>query len=364
MLYSLKAARGLLLGIAGIAMLVLFITAFGCGGDKGADSKIIVRNPQKRVPVAIVTQPPALDSSVVVTAEPEEIVVSIPESPEEVTYEEAEAVFTDRNYTRSVELFAIYTERKSENPWGFYMLGLSSWKVGDHASAEGAFKRALELDPRHVKSQLNLSRVYLDTGRPHEALSGIDQALSIDPESNTAYRLQGRAFRELGENEAAIGAYRQAILLDEQDAWSMNNLGQVFIELERFDEALPPLARATQLDSDNAIFLNNLGMAFERTGHFRAAEETYRSATAIDESHEKASANLGRIEVVLEDPTLEPVDVASLAQSFVEEIRSWSDTMVVSESTESEELKTVVVSEETPEPTTGDDESSEDGQDE
>ena len=59
----------------------------------------------------------------------------------------------------------------------------------------------------------------------------------------------------------------------------------------------------------------------------------------IDEAHEKASANLGRIEVVLEDPTLEPVDVASLAQSFIEEIKSWSDTMVASESTEPQQRK-------------------------
>ena len=102
----------------------------------------------------------------------------------------------------------------------------------------------------------------------------------------------------------------------------------------------------------------------DAVGHFRAAEEAYRSATAIDESHEKASANLGRIEVVLEDPTLEPVDLASLAQSFVEEIRSWSDTMVASESTESEEPKSIVVNEETSEPTTDDDDPNGDGQDE
>ncbi len=342
MLYKLKTLGALLVGAAAVAMLSMAVA--GCGGDKGSDSKgVIVRNPQKRTPVATTTSPPPVDSATTsVPSEPEETVVSVPEPPKEVTYEEAEVVFLEKRYDRAVELFTVYTDRKSENPWGHYMLGLSAWKLGDNDSAELAFERALELDSLHVKSMLNLGRVLLDMSRPAEAQKKIETALSIDPGSNVAYRLQGRTLHELGRQEAAVAAYRQAIQIDTEDAWSMNNMAQIFIEEGLYDEALPPLARATELKSDVATFLNNLGMVLEHTGHFRAAEEAYRSAVTVDDSYEKAVLNLGRIEVVMEDPTIEPVDLTVLARSFIDQIESWSESIVAQEQPEVTEPETAV----------------------
>jgi tetratricopeptide (TPR) repeat protein len=222
----------------------------------------------------------------------------------------------------------LYTDRKDENPWGYYMLGLSAWKSGNNERAKEAFTRALELDPRHVKSYLNLGRVLLEMGEPLEALEKARTALEIDPESSVAYRLKGRVFREIRQRPQAIESYRRAIQIDNEDAWSMNNLGLVYIEQELFDKALPPLARAAELMPDNAIFHNNLGMALERTGHFRAAERAYEVAVSIDDRYEKATANLDRIAAVVQDADMEPVDLETVAQGFVDEIGSWGDTVV------------------------------------
>lgn len=328
-------------GIACIAMLALSMAVVGCGGDDGDRSdNVTIRTREESRPARTVTQPPAPDSEATPQAiEPEKPVAPVTEPPKEVTYEEAEAAFHEKRYNEAVEMFTLYTDRKSENPWGYYMLGLSAWKAGDHESAEEAFEQALELDQRHVKSWLNLSRVLLDTGRSEEALVKIDEALAMDPESNVAYRLQGRALHQLGQKEEAINAYRRAIQIDDQDAWSMNNLGLLFIEEGLFDKALPPLARAVELKGDIAIFRNNLGMALERTGHFQAAEEAYKAAVTIDESYEKAYANLDRIEDVVEDPGLEPVDLGVIAQSFIEEIESWRVAVVDSVLSDSLEVE-------------------------
>jgi tetratricopeptide (TPR) repeat protein len=319
-------------------MLALSMVVIGCGSDEGTRREGVAVQNQKESSSARVIQSPPPIKTAPASIEPAETVASEPELPKKVTYEEAETAFHDKNYDQAMELFTLYTDRKSENPWGYYMLGLSAWKAGDHGSAEEAFERALELDQCHVKSWLNLGRVLLDTDRPEEALAKIDEALAIDPESNVAYRLQGRAFHQLGQKEEAIGAYRRAIQIDDQDAWSMNNLGLMFLEEGRFDEALPPLARATELRGDAAIFLNNLGMALECTGHFRAAEEAYKSAITVDESYEKAHNNLERIEAVHENPGIVPVDLEAIARSFVDEINGWSEAAVESEQPESVEL--------------------------
>ncbi|MDH3216569.1 MAG: tetratricopeptide repeat protein, partial [Candidatus Krumholzibacteria bacterium] len=222
MLSTRKSRGALVTGVACAAIVLASLAGLGCQSDEGTRTdKIIVRNPQKSRPVSTLAlpSPPAIDTTSIPTR-PVDDAVSVPSVPQEVTYEEAEAAFNERRYERAVELFTQYTGRKTENPWGHYMLGLSAWKAGDYARAEQALQQAIELDPLHVKSWLNLGRVFLDTDRPSEALDRIDQALSIDNQSGVAYRLQGRAFRQLGQKNDAVRAYRQAIQLDDQDAWS------------------------------------------------------------------------------------------------------------------------------------------------
>lgn len=324
MLSKLKSPNFLITAAAVIAMALVFVSVYNWDSDEKAvteDSTTRIIRQARPAPTVAQTPPAQVES----TPEPAEAEVTVtPQPPREVTYEDAETAFHEQRYDDAVELFTRYTERKSENPWGFYMLGLSAWKAGNHEEAEGAFEHALELDQRHVKSWINLSRVLLDASRPSEALARLDEALAIDTESNAAYRLRGRAFHQLGRFDEAIESYRRAIQIDETDAWSMNNMALVFIEEGRIEEALPPLARAVELRDDAAVFFNNLGMALERTGRFRAAEDAYTKALAIDGSHEKAYANMTRIEDVLEDPAVEPIDLTVLASLFVEQIESWT----------------------------------------
>ena len=315
---------------------VMFAGAFaltvgltGCGRDDKTDSRrgAIRAEGTRAASEAILPQSQSADPSSASSDPASESSLSDPSR--EVTYEEAEATYYDGNYAAAKELFTRYTDRKSENPWGFYMLGLSAWKSGDCESAESAFERSLALDSLHVKSYLNLSRVLLDTQRPDEALEKIDCALAIDPESNVAYRLRGRALRQQGHLEDAILAYRRALALDNEDAWAMNNLALILIEEKRFDQALSPLARAVEIENDIPIFWNNLGMALEGMGRFRAAEDAYQSAIDADPSYFKASSNLTRVASVQEETGLEPVDLGAVARSFVEEIAGWKEELAV-----------------------------------
>lgn len=237
----------------------------------------------------------------------------------EVTYGEAEAAFRDRRYDKAVVLFSSYTRMKSENPWGHYMLGLSQWKTGSLAEAEASFDKALDLDPDHVKSLVNLSRVLLEHDRPEDAIEVAQRAVELDPESSDAIRQLARAQFQLGDVDGAIVTYRDALLLNEEDAWSMNNLGFALIREDRFEEAIGPLARAVEVRQDVPLFFNNLGMALERTGHLVAAREVYRQAVTLDEIYTKARGNLQRVESV-EGAVDTGIDLAQYALRFTEDI--------------------------------------------
>ncbi len=327
MLRELKFRGEVIFSAAALAVLLLSLAVIGCGGDGGQEA-VVERGATESQVATEVSLPPPIETPVTVMEPIEVATVEEPE-PKEVTYEEAEAAFLDRRYDEAVELFTHYTERRPNNPWGFYMLGLSAWKSNEPESAETAFEAALELDPQHVKSWLNFARVLLDTDRPEEALDKIDEALILDSQSGVAFRLKGRAYHQLGRLEDAIDAYRQAILIDDRDVWSMNNFGLILIEQERFMDALRPLARAVELEGEVAIFQNNLGIALERTGHYRAAAEAYRTAFAFDESHGKAQANLARVDGLEEKSDLEPVDLGALARSFVEEVEGWREAIAL-----------------------------------
>lgn len=327
MLSTLKFRGEVIFSAAAFAVLFLSLALTGCGGDEGSEVSLGRQATEPRPSNEVALPPPLPIETPVAVTESVETQIDEPEPPREVTYEEAEAAFLDRRYDEAVELFTVYAERRHSNPWGFYMLGLSAWKSGQPENAEAAFEAALELDPQHTKSWLNLSRVLLDAQRSEEALEKIDAALTLEPESGVAFRLKGRAYHQLGRLEEAIEAYHQAILSDDRDVWSMNNLGLILIEQERFSEALRPLARAVELQGEVGIFHNNLGVAMERTGHYRAAEQAYRTAFEVDESHQKAQVSLARVEGLEQDPSLEPIDLEVLAESFVEEVKGWREAI-------------------------------------
>ncbi|HXI65820.1 MAG TPA: tetratricopeptide repeat protein [Gemmatimonadales bacterium] len=243
---------------------------------------------------------------------------AVPTGP--VSFEDAKTAYTGRRYDEAVRLFTAYTSQKPDNVWGYYMLGLSSWKSGDRDQAVSAFRQAIEKDSTHIKSRINLSRVLLEQGKAQDALPEVEASLQLDSSSAEGYRLLGRVKDELGDPVAASEAFKRAIVLDPRDAWSMNNLGRVAIGQLNYVEALAPLARAVEIDSSVATFQNNLGFALEHTGHFTQAVSAYRAALASDSSYKKASVNLARVEKLTQDSTVAPVDLSVLARTFVEQV--------------------------------------------
>lgn len=301
--------------VAGLATMVLIGPA-ACGGtDEGSEGVIQVIPATEYVA--------AIPAEIVSTEVPGFVV------PDDVTYAMAESVFSARRYPEAVAMFEVVTARKPENPWNHYMLGLSAWKAGERERAEGAFTAALELEPRHLKSELNLTRVLLEMERPEDALVHIERGLAIDSTYAESWRLLGRVRGELRDVEPALEAYRKAVVLDEKDAWSMNNMALVLINSGRYGEALGPLARAIELRPEVAVFQNNLGMALERTGHFTAAAGAYRAALESDSNYTKAAVSLARVDELKEVAGQTPVDLPSLAQTFALEIRGGQPETVV-----------------------------------
>jgi tetratricopeptide (TPR) repeat protein len=234
-----------------------------------------------------------------------------------VSFADGQAAYQAGKYSDATAIFEHYTGQRPANAWGHYMLGLSAWKSGDLARSEEAFEKALSIDPLHVKSLVNLSRVFIEEKRYDDALDRLTTAAEINPESTALFRLLGRTYVAQGKTGEAMDAYRRAIDIDAFDAWSMNNLGLLLLETKRADEALPLLVKAVELRQGVPSFHNNLGMALEHTGRFKAAAAAYKAALAVDPGYDKAKRNLARVEAVRESSD-EPLDAGSPANGVVE----------------------------------------------
>jgi Tfp pilus assembly protein PilF len=243
-------------------------------------------------------------------------------SSEPVSFAQAEASFHAGEFRRAADEFAAYTLSHPHNPWGAYMQALSEWKAGELDAAATGFERALELDPEHVKSLINLGRVHLDRDEAEAALSRVDQALELAPAAVAAHRVRGRALHELGRADEALAAYREALTIDVEDAWSLNNMGLVLIEAERFDEALAPLALATSLRQDQPCFFNNLGVALERGGFAHSASIAYAQALSLDEDYAKARESLARVETQPGAQGPDDLDLAAIGTTYADALRA------------------------------------------
>ena len=215
-----------------------------------------------------------------------------------VTFADGEAAYQAGKYGDAKAIFERYVEQRPRNPWGHYMLGLSAWKTGAAKDAEKAFEDALAIEPSHVKTLLNESRLFIEQKRHDEAIDRLTRAAEAEPESMVVYRLLGRTYQAKGETDEAMKAYAKAIEVNDLDAWSMNNLGLLLLETQRFDEAVTWFTKAVDVRPSVPSFHNNLGMALEHTGRFRAAATAYSEALSADPGYAKAKKNLARVEKV------------------------------------------------------------------
>jgi Flp pilus assembly protein TadD len=242
--------------------------------------------------------------------------------PVSTEYSLGEVAFRDKRYGDAVTSFGEYVAARPENPWGHYMLGLSLWKTGDFEKARSEFSRTIELDPRHIKGLLNLSRVLLDEGKPREAREYVVAALKVDSMSSDAHHLMGRVHMGLKQNEEAIVSFRLALVYNPNNTWSMNNIGLILLQQQKFSEAVRPLAQAVLVDSGVAVYHNNLGIALEHLGQYSLAASSYRKALEADKNYTKAVMSLARVDGRKEDPALVKLDLATIAGEFDKEVRT------------------------------------------
>ena len=119
----------------------------------------------------------------------------------------------------------IHRAEDSADRWFELALELEDSSIDE---AKAAYERALQVDPQHADSHVNLGRILHEENAPAAAEPHYAAALQADPEHSTAAFNLGVALEDLGRIGDAIDAYEKAIAIDPSNADAHYNVAGLY----------------------------------------------------------------------------------------------------------------------------------------
>jgi serine/threonine-protein kinase len=151
----------------------------------------------------------------------------------------------------------------------------------DWASAEKAFRRAIELNPNLTAAYVHLAYAALcPTGRFEEALQETDKAIRADPLSADPWEPRASAFLYAGRYDEAIESCRRGLALDPENFVVKQLQARALLLKGKADEAIAVLEQAGEQSK------GQLGYAYAVTG--RRAEAQALAAESANAPRRRA----------------------------------------------------------------------------
>lgn len=166
--------------------------------------------------------------------------------------------------------------------------------LGDHLQATEYYNRALEINPKYLKTYQNLAALLESKGRLEEARHCLEQAQALSPlNTDRLYRL-GQLCLQSGNPEQAQTYLEQCLKSGHNFSDShCQEAAETFLQAGLSAEAEKLFAQSLQEDPKNIHLYNRLGIALRQQQKHQEALECYHKALKVDPRNEKIYYNLG-----------------------------------------------------------------------
>jgi len=185
-----------------IAFLVGFITGATVAilrGTKGAEKVAMVQKPQVALPGAPAPAPPApappARDSVEVASQIQTLKEIVKKDPKNLpAWVELGNLYFDSDQPKeAIEAYSHYLAGKPDNPDVRTDMGVMYRKIGQSDKALEEFRKAAQIDPKHVVSRYNIGLVLLhDKHDIKGAIMAWEDYLKVDPNSERAQRIRAQ----------------------------------------------------------------------------------------------------------------------------------------------------------------------------
>jgi len=161
--------------------------------------------------------------------------------------------------TKAVELDPASGEARMALGW------VELYKNLDLAAAEGALKRAVQLDPNYAPAHHTYGAFLDMTGRFQEAISEEKQAVLLDPLAPISRASLAGLLSVAGQNERGVEQLNLIFAMDPQFPKAHEVLGDIYLRRGMYKEAIREYQASEQYGGDKLLGL--LGYAYARSGN-------------------------------------------------------------------------------------------------
>lgn len=223
------------------------------------------------------------------------------------------------------ELYRQVLAIQPEHADAWHLLGLALSRLGEHAEALTAIRRAVALSDGDPIMHNNLGEACRAAGRPDEAAVAFRQALTLNPAFPEAHFNLGNVLKAQGRHEEATACYQQAVRLRPNYAKAHFNLGNTQREQGRIQAAVDAYRKALALQPDWPDALINHGNALLELDQVEEAIACYQQAQEHAPDHPDLDGSLGnaylKIDRVEEARTCYRRGLARRPGNFLAELR-------------------------------------------
>ncbi|RMR33124.1 TPR domain protein [Pseudomonas syringae pv. coriandricola] len=172
------------------------------------------------------------------------------------------------------------------------LLGLSPDELGLYfavlqQSAE-AFQESLKSQPQDAQNQLQLARLYLQTGDLEPAVAALQRATSLDPGNIEAALAHIELLDRKGQAEQARSLFAGLLERNPGSSILQHALGMWLLNHGQAEFALLSLAKATELAPDNNDYRYDLAVALHSLNELEAAQRQLTQIVQNQPANRKA----------------------------------------------------------------------------
>ncbi len=207
---------------------------------------------------------------------------------------EANGLVNQQRYSKARKVCEQALALAPESPDAYMIMAAALEGRGDVTGAINAYRKAVECDPKHLASWVNLGVCQRERQHFMAAVDAFERAAEIDPNALVVRYNLARAYYDGESYPEAIANFKKA--LQQRPGWAEVcwNIGAAYLFLEEIDTAIEWLQKAIEQKPDLGIAYAQLGYAYSTKGEFDRAEETLRRALEVQPTQGMAHLTLAR----------------------------------------------------------------------
>jgi protein O-GlcNAc transferase len=182
-----------------------------------------------------------------------------------------------------------------------YRAGLAAHDCGDYETAETEYRRALQLNRKHLMALFELGTVlYGFRGTVEQAKAVFEEVVELDDSFPYGEMYLGQSLHRLGDIEGAEQHFLRAIDLAAlrgdatEAAVILTTFGGFLASIERFAVAEETFRRSLEIKPDFGLTLCYYARLLGRLGRDREAEEMFRKLIRLEPDDPHACREYGK----------------------------------------------------------------------